>query len=127
MKSIQYNSLFMNKFLSVVIIIVSIVTSVYSQPGRNEVEVKEIKKIMQQQEDSWNRGDIEAFMQGYLKSDSLLFVGGKGAVYGWSKTLKNYLASYPNKKKMGVLRFENIKIEVTSTNSAFVVGKWQLD
>tara|TARA_R110000868_G_scaffold372195_2_gene636015 strand:- start:507 stop:800 length:294 start_codon:yes stop_codon:yes gene_type:complete len=65
-------------------------------------------------------------MQGYWQADSLLFLGGKGPVYGWEKTLKNYQKTYATKKEMGELKFENIKIELINDSAAFVVGKWNL-
>lgn len=89
--------------------------------------IEQIKLVMKFQESNWNRGDIPAYMDGYWKSDSLLFIGSRGPTYGWQKTLDNYLKSYPNKEKMGKLTFGLIKIDLLSTTSAFVVGKWRLD
>lgn len=47
-----------------------------------------VRRLMDEQVTAWNSGDIDAFMQGYWKSDSLLFVGGKGHLwlannFGW--------------------------------------------
>lgn len=36
---------------------------------------KEIKAVIEKQRLDWNNGDMIGYMQGYLKSDSLLFVG----------------------------------------------------
>jgi hypothetical protein len=49
----------------------------------------EINQAMQAQQDAWNRGDVEAFMQYYWNDDSLLFIGLKGPTYGWKTTLVN--------------------------------------
>lgn len=92
----------------------------------NPTAIQEINKVMMQQEADWNKGDIEAYMQGYWQADSLLFLGGKGPVYGWEKTLKNYQKTYATKEEMGELKFENIKIELINDSAAFVVGKWNL-
>ena len=43
---------------------------------------KEIRNLLEQQRLDWNKGNLEAYMQGYWKSDSLLFVGKNGAKYG---------------------------------------------
>lgn len=86
-----------------------------------------ISAVMQQQEADWNNGDIAAYMQGYWQSDSLLFIGGKGSVYGWENTLRNYQKTYATKAQMGKLSFENLKIEAIDDSTAFVIGKWQLD
>ena len=37
-----------------------------------------IRKVLDDQIKSWNRGDIEGFMQGYWKNDSLMFIGKTG-------------------------------------------------
>jgi len=87
---------------------------------------EQIKMVMKFQESNWNRGNIPAYMEGYWKSDSLLFVGGKGPTYGWNQTLTNYLKSYPTNEKMGQLTFNLIKIDVISPQDAFVVGQWTL-
>lgn len=85
----------------------------------------EIKKVMSLQEEAWNNGDIEQFMDGYWKSDSLMFIGKNGIKYGWQTTLDNYKASYPDKEAMGKLNFEIIKLEVNGS-SAYMLGKWKL-
>lgn len=86
-----------------------------------------IKDVMEMQELSWNKGDIESFMSGYWKSDSILFIGSKGPTYGWHKTLSNYQNSYPNKEKMGQLSFGYIKIELIDKSNAYVIGTWELN
>ena len=41
-----------------------------------------ILKVMKDQETAWNNGDLEGFMQGYWKSDSLKFYGSNGLTKG---------------------------------------------
>ena len=45
----------------------------------------DIMKVMKFQENAWNSGDINSFMQGYIKSDELVFSGKSGPVYGWNE------------------------------------------
>lgn len=91
-----------------------------------QVEEKDaILKVMQQQEQDWNNGDIDRFMQGYWQSDSLMFIGKNGIKYGWETTLDNYKKSYPDKAAMGKLEFEVLKLEVNEA-SAYMLGKWNL-
>ena len=40
---------------------------------------EEINGLMYEQEESWNKGNIEDFMKKYWKNDSLIFVGKSGA------------------------------------------------
>lgn len=81
---------------------------------------------MADSETAWNRGDIEGFMAGYAQSDSTRYVGSRGPVYGWERVLERYLAAYPDKATMGVLRFTDIDIAVLSADAALVFGKWTL-
>ncbi len=48
-----------------------------------------IRQLLTRQTQAWNKGNIAAFMQGYWKSDSLMFIGKNGPTYGFETTLKN--------------------------------------
>ncbi|MES2838407.1 MAG: nuclear transport factor 2 family protein [Bacteroidota bacterium] len=90
-------------------------------------ESNEIQKVLLEQQNNWNKGDVEQFMQGYWNSDSLVFIGKKGLTHGWNNTLNNYKKSYPDAKTMGKLFFTILKTEITSAETAFVIGKWELE
>jgi hypothetical protein len=81
---------------------------------------------MKTQEQSWNEGNIKAFMEYYWKNDSLKFIGSKGITYGWQKTLDNYLKSYPNKETMGILTFDIKEATQLSKRSIYIIGQWSL-
>ncbi|WP_306549837.1 nuclear transport factor 2 family protein [Daejeonella sp.] len=85
-----------------------------------------ILKLLEDQRQAWNRGDLNGYMQGYNQSDSLLFVGKSGPQYGWNNTLKNYKKSYPNKSAMGYLSFDIKEIKMIAADHAFVLGAWHL-
>src|ERR1700749_2215231 len=85
-----------------------------------------ILKVLSTQQTAWNNGDVDGFMQGYWKSDSLVFVGKAGPVYGWQGTLDRYKKSYPDKSAMGTLTFTIIKVDVMDSTNAFVLGGWAL-
>ncbi|TNE60537.1 MAG: nuclear transport factor 2 family protein [Bacteroidetes bacterium] len=85
-----------------------------------------IRGIMADQEKAWNQGNLEAFMDGYWHADSLKFIGSRGLTYGWQQTLDNYKKGYPDRAAMGNLTFTLITVDVLSSKSAFVIGKWHL-
>lgn len=85
-----------------------------------------VRSILSIQTEAWNRGDVDAFMQGYWKSDSLMFIGKSGVTRGWQKTLENYKKGYPDTAAMGKLSFDLISVKQLSTDYFFVVGKWML-
>ena len=85
-----------------------------------------IRKVLSDQQACWNAGDLDCFMEGYWKSDQLVFVGKSGVTYGWSKTLANYKKSYPTKEKMGQLSFDLLQVEPLNDDFWTVIGKWTL-
>lgn len=87
---------------------------------------EQIRSILLSQQQSWNEGDLEKFMEPYWKSDSLMFIGKSGITYGWDKTLANYRRGYPDSTAMGKLKFEIIEIKRLSVLYYHVVGKWHL-
>jgi ketosteroid isomerase-like protein len=86
----------------------------------------EINKMIESQVDCWNNGDLECYMNGYLNSDDLVFVGSNGPKYGWQVTLNNYKKSYPTKESMGNLKLETIKLQPLAKKHYLVIGKWVL-
>ncbi len=85
-----------------------------------------IRNLLEEQTIAWNRGDMDGFMQGYWESDSLMFIGKNGVVWGWQNTLNNYKKGYPDTAAMGKLAFDLIQIKKLSRKYYFVVGKWML-
>jgi ketosteroid isomerase-like protein len=86
-----------------------------------------IRKVLDQQVSAWNKGDVEGFMQGYWKDDSLMFIGKTGINRGWQKTLENYKKRYPDTTAMGKLSFDIILVKELSPEYYYVIGKWMLN
>lgn len=87
-----------------------------------------VANAMSAQQDAWNNGDIQNFMNlAYWNSDSLLFVGSKGVTTGYDQTLSNYKSSYPNRDAMGTLSFVNRSWQLLGRRHALLIGSWQLD
>lgn len=89
-------------------------------------EKQEILVIMKKQEKAWSNHDLEGFMQGYWKSDSLKFYGSNGLTCGWKKTLANYKKGYPTKEHTGTLKFKINTITKIEENAYYVMGEYHL-
>ena len=90
-------------------------------------EINTIKKILSSQQECWNNGDIDGFMQGYWNSEKLVFTSlNHKPAYGWKNTLERYKNSYPTKSSMGDLRFEILNLKLISKTTATLKGKWEL-
>lgn len=101
-----------------------LIVSVFSSAQSGDE--KAIRQLLADQTMAWNRGDIEGFMQGYWKSDSMMFIGKSGVNWGWQKTLENYKKGYPDTIAMGKLFFDIIQVKKLSHEYYYVVGKWML-
>lgn len=86
-----------------------------------------IRSVISNQEKAWNSGDIDAYMQGYWKSDKLRFVSNGKYNYGWDSILASYKRSYPTSARMGKLNFKVREIKMLSNYAALVVGRWTLE
>ncbi len=85
-----------------------------------------ILKVMKNQEIAWSKNDLEGFMKGYIKSDSLKFYGKSGLTKGWQQTLDNYKKGYPTKQHSGTLTFTINDISKIENDSYWVMGEYFL-
>ena len=110
----------MKKILSGILLFITIETIAQSK------DETAIRRLLDEQTGAWNRGNIEDFMKGYWKNDSLMFIGKRGITYGWNNTLNNYKKSYPDTTAMGKLSFNIIAVKQLSFQYFYVTGKWHL-
>jgi ketosteroid isomerase-like protein len=96
------------------------------QAADGDPEAAEIRKVIQAQQEAWNRGDLEAFMSGYARSDKTTFVSGDEVTRGWQTVLDRYKAKYSDREKMGTLTFSELEITPLGSDDAVVLGRWQL-
>ncbi len=97
------------------------------QAQTTEKEDKEaILSVMTLQEKAWSNNDLEGFMNGYWKSESLKFFGSSGLTNGWQQTLDNYKKGYPTKEHSGTLNFTIKDISKIEEGSYWVMGEYHL-
>lgn len=85
-----------------------------------------IKKVLNDQVQAWNRGDIVEFVSSYDKSPSITFVG-QTVSRGYDGVLARYRRNYPDKLHMGTLHFEEIEVRMLGKEYALVLGKFILE
>jgi beta-aspartyl-peptidase (threonine type) len=119
---------------------------------RQTMDKLAIEKVLKDQDDAWNRGDLEGFMKGYWNSADLTFYSGDTPRKGYDETFKRYRKRYQDHeqepmtypemvavmmaryrqqnpapdREMGKLTFSDLNIELLGPDSAFVRGRWQL-
>lgn len=86
-----------------------------------------VRGVLSTQQDAWNRGDLDAFMAGYLHSPDLVFTSGGHIRHGYDETIAKYRAKYgADRSTMGHLTFEILQIQTLGADGAIVLGHWKL-
>jgi ketosteroid isomerase-like protein len=87
-----------------------------------------IRSVLDAQVEAWNRADLDGFMDGYWRSEDLVFTSGGHVQRGWQTTLDRYRASYGNSPEtMGRLSFSDLEIHPLADGAAWALGRWRLD
>ncbi len=86
-----------------------------------------ILAVLRAQNEAWNRGDLEAFLDGYARSESTVFAGGGAVHRGFDAMAERYRKSYGSREKMGTLSFSGLAFESLEADRAVVTGAWELE
>lgn len=97
-----------------------------AREGKKAEDEAKIRAVLAAQQEAWNQADVEAFMDGYWRSEELSFSGSSGVSRGWEGVRARYKKSYPNRAAMGTLEFSNLEIRLLGPDAALVLGKWHL-
>jgi beta-aspartyl-peptidase (threonine type) len=95
-------------------------------PGDEDAVRAAVEAVLRTQEEAWNRGDIDAFVEHYWKSADLTFSSGGKTTRGWQETLNRYKERYPTREKMGRVGFDGLEITALGDSAALVLGQWSL-
>ena len=88
--------------------------------------VAQIRSVLRAQQEAWNQGNIDGFMNGYARSGSTTFVSEDAVRRGWENVRERYLKKYSDRGKMGLLTFSDLEITLVSADAAVVLGHWKL-
>ncbi|MBI5215619.1 MAG: nuclear transport factor 2 family protein [Ignavibacteriae bacterium] len=114
------------KTLPFLFLLIALTTDGFSQGKKDAEELSSVRSVLDEQVTAWNEGDLDGYMHGYWKSDSLLFTSGGNIQRGWKATNEKYKKSYDTKAKMGTLKFSNLEFNMLSKEAAWVFGSWEL-
>lgn len=105
-------------------------TLILSQTGFTQTTEQEDKEaimaVLKAQRLAWSDNNMEEFMEGYWKSDSLKFYGKNGVTYGWENTLERYKQAYPTPDHTGILSFKINDISKITDKAYYVMGEYHL-
>jgi beta-aspartyl-peptidase (threonine type) len=89
--------------------------------------VAAIQQVLDKQVQDWNKGNLDAFLEGYWKSPKVVFLSGGSRNVGFEAMRDRYVKRYKAEgKAMGRVVFSEVEIETLGPDSAFVRGRWGL-
>jgi ketosteroid isomerase-like protein len=86
-----------------------------------------IEKVLDDQQASWNRHDLDSFMTSYWNSPEVTFSSKGKTLMGWQAVFDRYRKTYQAAgAEMGKVEFTDMKIEMLGKDAAFVRGQFHL-
>jgi beta-aspartyl-peptidase (threonine type) len=85
-----------------------------------------ITQLLTTQQDNWNNGNVDAFMEAYWHSPDLTFSGTGGIRRGFEAVRDRYKKNYPDRSAMGQLEFSQLEFHFVGNDGALVLGHWHL-
>ena len=85
-----------------------------------------ILEVLKNQQANWNKGDVDAFLEGYWPSPDLTFAGTNGMARGWDAVRARYKKNYADRGAMGELDFSALEFRFLGADAALVLGHWHL-
>ena len=100
--------------------------TLFAAPEQTANSLAQIRSVLRAQQEAWNRGDIDGFMNGYARSASTVFISEDTIRRGWQMVRDRYRKKYSSRGKMGTLTFSDLEITLLSSDSAVASGRWKL-
>ena len=82
---------------------------------------KEIYDQVNRAVEAWNRHDLDAYLDGFWRSDSLILVVEGETVRGWDLLSKALHTGYPNPTEMGNVTLDRVQVQMLSSDLALAL------
>lgn len=87
----------------------------------------EVEAMLEASTGSWNAGDLDGFVDDYLDSPEMTYVGGSGVVRGRDALRERYRATYwAEGEERDSLRFEDLEVRPLGGSHALALGRYVL-
>jgi ketosteroid isomerase-like protein len=113
-------------WLAVLLVLGAVILVAAGDESASTPLISEIRDVLRTQQEAWNRGDIDTFMNGYARTEPTVFVSGDEVIHGWQTVRDRYLKKYSDRARMGTLTFSDLEIEQLGLDSAVALGRWEL-
>src|SRR3984957_7787130 len=85
-----------------------------------------ITAVLNAQVAAWNRGDVDAFLEGYWRSPEVSFGGAAGVTKGLEGVRERNKKNYTDRAAIGTLDFSGLEFRFLGPDAALVLGHWHL-
>ena len=107
--------------------LVSILAGCAAAPHFTPADRTAVVAVLEKQQAAWNRGDLVAYMDGYIHDRELIFTSGGQVRRGWDEAYARYRQRYgEDKARMGQLAFTVLGVQAVGGAGAVVLGRWRL-
>ena len=104
----------------------SLLSRTSAEAEKHDRDQAAILEVLKTQQVNWNRGDVDAFLEGYWHSPELTFAGTSGIARGWDAVRARYKKNYADREAMGQLEFSALEFRFLGADAALVLGHWHL-
>ena len=70
-------------WLALLLVLSAAILDAADEKSGNAPVISEIRAVLRAQQEAWNRGDIDSFMNGYARAETTVFVSGDEVMRGW--------------------------------------------
>lgn len=95
-------------------------------PAAESPLARACREVLRHQRDAWNRGDLEAFVRAYRRSDDTVFAGPERVALGFEQMVARYRRRYPDRAAMGRLDFSRVELRPLGREHIVARGRWHL-
>lgn len=92
-------------------------------PAQNQTITAQILQCFRHMTDSWNKGDTNGYLSGYLDSPQTRYVSRNTIIRGKDSIVDHF---YKRGGAKGLLTILGLEIEVTNSNNAICFGQYNL-
>ena len=86
----------------------------------------QVARMLERSAGAWNRGDLDGFMDDYLRSPTTTYIGSSGRVAGWEAIRARYAPLFQAGALRDSLRFEDVAARPLGEDHALATARFVL-
>jgi ketosteroid isomerase-like protein len=94
--------------------------------GNDDQIKKEIENNLNKMVEYWNSGELDKYISFYANTEDITMQSSKTRFYGINKIRSLFVDSFAKEETRGKLIFSEVSITVLSNESAYAIGKFNL-